>query len=291
MMSINRPEPTPVISHVTAHHEDISKLNTLVVPLLPEYHLMPNSKYLIKREELQNKEWVVKLHNYLSALDKSVSPQVNMVFGDYNHSRLVLNWITAAVNVIQPPLNNVLVLSLDNVLCGLIASRTLPVACVAVAKTTIFNINILNNNITNTWLKGVMVRNVILRVINYWGYDVASYDSDAVLLKNPQVLYDKRPHIHLFSSAGTYPSQLSREWGFALCTGTLMLKASPAIGITILGCQLVKHLDIFSAESLHSELESQCVCLCAVSCFTLHHLDWQAWDLCKINVPHSRNYC
>ena len=231
VMSINRPEPTPVISHVAAHHEGISKL---VVPLLPEHHLMPNSKYLIKREELQNKEWVIKLHNYLSALDKSVSPQVNTVFGDYNHSRLVLNWITAAVNVIQPPLHNVLVLSLDNLLCDLLANRTLPVACVAVAKNTIFNINILNN-IKNTWTKGMMVRQVILRVINYWGYDVASYDSDAVLLKNPQVLYDERPHIHLFSSAGTYPFQLAKEWGFTLCAGTLMLKASPAIGIIILG--------------------------------------------------------
>ena len=239
--------PGPAIFRLAP--ENGNKTSEQVVSLLPEYSSIPFSRFMGKGED---EEWVFELHNYLSTLNKSVSPHVNMVFGDYKHSRLVLNWITAAVNVIQPPLHNVLVLSLDNQLCDLIASRTLPVACVAVAKNTIFNIDIINNNINDKipiiWLQGSMVRNVILRVINYWGYDVASYDSDAVLLKNPQVLYDERPHIHLFSSAGTYPFDLSREWGFTLCAGTVMLKASPAIGIINLGSQPVKHL---SAKSLH----------------------------------------
>jgi hypothetical protein len=127
----------------------------------------------------EDEEWVFELHNYLSTLNKSVSPHVNMVFGDYKHSRLVLNWITASVNVIQPPLHNVLVLPLDNQLCDLIASRTLPVACVAVAGNTLFD----DGPPSDQWIKGLKVRHVILRVMNYWGYDVASYDSDAVLLK------------------------------------------------------------------------------------------------------------
>ena len=207
--------------------ENGNKTSEQVVSLLPEYSSIPFSPYLRKGED---EEWVFELHNYLSTLNKSVSPHVNMVFGDYKHSRLVLNWITAAVNVIQPPLHNVLVLSLDNQLCDLIASRTLPVACVVVAGNTLFD----NGPLTDPWKKGLMVRHVILRVMNYWGYDVASYDSDAVLLKNPQVLYDERPHIHLFSSAGTYPFDLSREWGFTLCAGTVMLKASSAIGIIII---------------------------------------------------------
>ena len=195
-------------------------------PLLPEKDSMPCSGYLKKREELQKGEWVMKLHSYLLTLNKSISPHVNMVFGDYKHRRLVLNWITAAVNVIHPPLHNVLILSLDNLLCEFIANRTLPVECLLVSTSTIFN-----KNKVGWWLKGLMVRIVLLRVINYWGYDVASYDSDAVLLKNPQVLYDKRPDIDLFSAAGVFPFNVSEKWGFALCAGTLLFRATPVIGI------------------------------------------------------------
>ena len=93
--------------------------------------------------------------------------------------------------------HNVLVLSLDNLLCELLCNRTLPVACLSVSADSIFS----NELQLGMWLKRLMVRAVLLRVLNYWGYDVASYDSDAVLLKNPQVLYDERPHIDLFSAA------------------------------------------------------------------------------------------
>ena len=214
-----------VLEETTAHTE-LHTVNKVALPLLPKKDSMPYSGYLKKRVELQKGEWVVKLHSYLLTLNKSVSPHVNMVFGDYKHRRLVLNWITAAVNVIHPPLNNVLVLSLDNLLCELLCNRTLPVACLSVSAGSIFS----NELQLGMWLKRLMVRAVLLRVLNYWGYDVASYDSDAVLLKNPQVLYDERPHIDLFSAAGTFPFNVSEKWGFTLCAGTLLYKATPAIG-------------------------------------------------------------
>ena len=206
--------------------ENSAPVEQHVSPLVPGNDSLPYSGWLKEKEELQKEEWVVKLHSYLLTLNKGISPHVNTVFGDYKHKRLVLNWITAAVNLIHPPLHNVLVVSLDNLLCDDLAKRSLPVACVSVSIDAVFNDKKLDS-----WLKGLMVRAVLLRVINYWGYDVASYDCDAVLLKNPQVLYDKRPDTHIFSAAGTYPNDVSGKWGFALCAGTVVFKASPAIGI------------------------------------------------------------
>ena len=214
---------------VGAHHDNMRSVqeavpNNLDVSLVPESLLMPFSNHLKNGEELHKEEWVVKLHSYLLTLNKSVSPHVNMVFGDYKHRRLVLNWITAAVNVIHPPLHNVLVLSLDNLLCELLADKTMSVGCIAaVSENSLFN--------GESWIKHMRVRNIVLWMINYWGYDVASYDSDAVLLKNPQVLYDERPDIDLLSGSATFPYDVAEKWGFTLCSGTLLYKATLAIGI------------------------------------------------------------
>lgn len=199
------------------------------VSLLPDSNSMPFPQYLRGREELEKGEWLGKLRGFLSGLNKNISPHLNTVFGDFKHRLLVLNWITAALHVVQPPLKNILVLSLDPVLCGFLTSRTIPVACVAVSKNSIF----IKDEEVEVWLKGLMVRIVLLRVINYWGYDVASYDTDAVLLKNPQVLYDERPNVQIFSAAGTFPPKVSKMWGFTLCAGTVMIKATPATGILL----------------------------------------------------------
>ena len=107
---------------------------SLSVPMIPEHDTMPFQTYLKSREELQKTEWVLTLHNFLQTLDKSVSPHVNLVFGDDDHRHLVLNWITAALMVLEPPLHNVMVLSLDHSLCDFLTTRKLPLplTCITV---------------------------------------------------------------------------------------------------------------------------------------------------------------
>ena len=214
------------ILYFTRHEESYTSDAERVLSLLPSTDLMPFPGCIRDREELGKGEWVIKLHNFLSTLNKSVSPHVNMVFGDYKHRYLVLNWIKAALDVIEPPLHNVLVLSRDNLLCELLVNRTIPVACVAVSENSLFH----ENDTHQLWLKGLMVRAVVLRLINHWGYDVASYDCDAVILKNPQSLFDMRPDVTIFSAAATFPTELSQKWGFTLCAGSVVLKATPATG-------------------------------------------------------------
>jgi hypothetical protein len=183
---------------------------------------MPYPKYTKSPEDLQRQEWVHRLHDYLLTLNKSVSPQLSMVFGDYKHKVLFLNWMTAAMKL-KPPLHNILVMSLDDSLCEFARSKEFPVTCIESPVE-----NVLNIDNKEAWMSRMKVRLVVLRLINYWGYDVASYDTDAVLLKNPQVLYDERPNVHLFSAVAKYPPELGEVWGATLCAGTMLLRASPA---------------------------------------------------------------
>ena len=200
------------------------------LPSIPKYDTMPLVKYIRSREELQSTEWVSLLFNFLKTLNKSVSPHVNMVFGDNNHIHLLENWITAAVRRLKPPLHNVMVLSLDYTPCNLLLFMNISLTCIPVIEESL--IVVYPNGSDASWSSAMMIRQIVLRLINYWGYDVASYDTDAVLLHNPQVLYDSQPYVDVFSaSTQNFPKSVCDKWGFNLCGAALMLRASPAVGV------------------------------------------------------------
>ena len=193
---------------------------------------IPFSGYVKNREEVKESGWVTSLQEYLQTLDKTVSPHLNLVFGDFDHRLLVTNWITAALLKINPPLRNILVLSLDAKLCDFLMIRGFPLKCIAVATESVFSPRVRGRGkrAQGQWKAGLMVRLPVLRLISHWGYDVASYDSDAVPIQNPQMLYDMRPDVHVFSSAGTFPLMTSKRWGFTLCAGTLFIRSSSQVG-------------------------------------------------------------
>ena len=220
-----------------AHVESKQRLQTL--PSIPAD--MPFPEDLKSREELQKSECVSKLYNFLLSLDKSVSPHVNMVFGDSQHTNVILNWIIAAMLRLEPPLHNVMVISLDHLLCDTLTAKKLPLTCIAVSVECIFVSSIYIGSQLG-WEKRMMVRHPVLRLINYWGYDVATYDSDAVLLRNPQPLYDERPHVSVLASVTNWPPEQAREWGFVVCPGVLVLRSSPSIGKWVVQAIRIIHL-------------------------------------------------
>ena len=203
--------------------------------LFPDHDTLPHHEYLMSSEELKNTTWVADLHDYLMTLNRNVSPHVNLVFADYKHRILVANWVVAATLKVEPPLHNVLVLSLDQLLCNFLVSSMLymkhppDITCIAAPVDTM-----LSSKGDNLWKASMMIRPIILRLINYWGYDVATYDSDAVVLKNPQTLFEKYTH-DILSSASMWPDSQAKPWGFTLCAGAILYRASSATGWVLKG--------------------------------------------------------
>ena len=75
-----------------------------------------------------------------------------------------------------------------------------------------------------------IVRLTFFRLINHWGYDIVMYDSDAVVLKNPQLLFEANAGVELVGSAGKGPESIGRVWGRTICTGVLLMRSSPYLG-------------------------------------------------------------
>ena len=70
-----------------------------------------------------------------------------------------------------------------------------------------------------------------MRLLNHWGYDAANYDSDAIILKNPEVLfYEEFSDSHLVASRGRFPDSANEKFGLTMCAGMFMIKSSPETG-------------------------------------------------------------
>ena len=197
------------------------------VPLLPES--LPYAACLKSVHDIQQASWTIQLYVFLKSFNHSISPHVNMVFGDSHHMDLILNWIIAAHLRLNPPLHNIMVLSVDQPLCDFLASKRLQVVCIAVPIESI-----LACTENTSYEQVIKARLMVLRVINFWGYDIASYDSDAILHRNPQHLFDKNPDVQVFGGASYVPQRFADFWGvdrFAVCGGTLIVRSHPSTGM------------------------------------------------------------
>ena len=206
---------------VTSEHKMYSDTE---LPPLPQ--TLPYRAYMKNRGDIQQASWTTQLYQYLKSLEYSISPHVNMVLGDSKHIELVLNWIIAAHVRLDPPLHNIMVISIDQPLCVFLASKKVPVTCITIPPESF-----LASTGNRSYEQGIKTRFLVLRLINFWGYDVASYDSDAVLLRNPQHFFDNNPDVQFFGGSVRSPRDVSNDWGFSVCGGALIVRSHPSTGI------------------------------------------------------------
>ena len=75
-----------------------------------------------------------------------------------------------------------------------------------------------------------------MRFLNHWGYDVANYDVDAIVARNPEPLYyDTFKDSGVIGSHGNFPSWIGDTWGGStICGGAFMIKSGPETGEAII---------------------------------------------------------
>ena len=178
---------------------------------------------------LFNLPWVLKLKEYVTTASHDPDPQVSIVVADMSCLRLLLNWLIAALVRLSRPLHNVLVLALEAKVCDILTPRKLnclytdPKSLIEQPKTKIY--------LFSKHFVGVQIRLLAARLINYWGYSFASYDTDAIVLRNPQELFDAHRDVDVIGGAAQYwPMWAAQKWGFALCPGAMMIRSNKLTG-------------------------------------------------------------
>ena len=202
-------------------------------------------------EQILAAQWVPRLWDYLAQLE---TRYVTLCVADSRYTESVVNWLVSALVVTEPPLDNVLIVSLDKELSEFLQSHGLD--SVFMDPDTILREDVkLPTNFSHIWA----TRLVLFRLVNHWGYTLATYDSDALLARNPQSLFLELAGSDLIGSPGVYPFSLHREWKSpTLCMGVVLFRASHRTG-EALKLSVVNFSIIFFREILGSIVSGSAV--------------------------------
>ena len=173
--------------------------------------------------EVMQAEWVHPLLKILNRFSKR-SKQVTLVLANHAYQDVLLNWLISAVVVAKPPIKNILVVALDKQLYELLQKRQVPSIFVPS-----FSILSTKHSFSRNFETVMMIRLGFMRLINRLGFDCAMYDIDAVILKNPQPLYEKDKS-DIIGSRGGFPKQLMTKWQVTICIGAVFIRSNTRTG-------------------------------------------------------------
>ena len=198
-----------------------SQRNSLHLALTPSINF-PHSSAVRPMEQILTAPWISPLSTFLQSLS---SNQVTLVTADSNFLPNLINWLISALVRVTPAVNNVLVLALDEPLHAFLQSKDIP--SVFINPQTVVRPGMkMQSNFSHIWI----ARCVVFRLINYWGFDVLSFDVDAIVLKNIQPVLDEHRDADAIGSFGVYPFRLHRQWGVTFCMGVALFRSSEYTG-------------------------------------------------------------
>ena len=211
--------------HVDNDIQDESgqKIKPSLMKKISDTHFhMPCPRVYKPVNEILKAPWMTPLLKILSSFEGN---QVTLVIANNAYRDVLLNWLISAKLVSKPPLENIVVVSLDHDLYSLLQSKDIP--SIQAPFSTVLNTKYRFRRFFELIM---MMRLGFMRLINRLGYDCAMYDIDAIILKNPQPLYDKWADIDIIGSRGELPRHLWRRWGVAICIGAVFIRSNSKTG-------------------------------------------------------------
>ena len=128
---------------------------------------VPQPHAVKRREQVAETQWVYNLRQILSAMK---SKQVSLVTSNAQYTDVLLNWLISATVRSGMPLENIIVISLDEVLHKLLTRK-------AILSVFLPPLTLLNPDayFSAPFERVMMIRLAVMRIINHLGFDVANY--------------------------------------------------------------------------------------------------------------------
>ncbi len=183
----------------------------------------PQPKVTRSLEHISRSPWVTDLRYYLSTYNSS--REISLVTSNSKYTDVLLNWLIAATVKSGIPTKSILVISLDATIHRLMLVKQF--CSILVPPWTVIAKGV---SFSQPFEEVMMTRLAVMRIINHFGHNFVMYDSDAVILKDPQPLYDALPYEDIIGSVGKIPYDLAAAWGITICIGVVLVRSSPKTG-------------------------------------------------------------
>ena len=183
----------------TLVHTVDKRHTSLNFTIKPSFSLPVHKNCTWELQKVLQSTWVSQLQLFVSdigSLSSSSRMFVNLIASNFAKKHSVLNWFITAQLTAKEPLENILVISIDNTL---LENHGTP------------SIHIPPHTILKSILKEFdpgfplqMVRLTVMRLLCHWGIDIAHYGPEAVILRNPHKLYNRHPDADVLGSRQQY---------------------------------------------------------------------------------------
>ena len=183
----------------------------------------PRPNIMRPLNEISQSPWLKELLRYLSGYN--YSREISLVTSNSKYTDVLLNWLISATVKSNIPAKSILIISLDMTIHRLLLAKQF--SSILVPPRSLINSHV---TFSQPFDEVMMTRLAVMRIINHFGHGFVMYDSDAVLLKDPQPLYDAIPHEDIIGSVGKIPYDLAAEWGITICIGVVLIRSSPRVG-------------------------------------------------------------
>ena len=200
------------------HPKPVEQQRRLLLPWAGKFVSVSDDDTLLKLQ------WVSELRAFV----ETVQPRwpISILSASSEFTEMLLNWLTLTLVVIEEPIQNVLVVSLDENIHLLLKKRGFASLHISQDSTDSSDHKSVGKGVT---MAGI-ARTTVMRLLLHWGYDVANYDLDALVIKNPQPLYDSYHQSDIVGTTAVDPMVLTRRWGFSVCFGAVMMRATYQTG-------------------------------------------------------------
>lgn len=184
----------------------------------------PQPRVMRPLAEVDSSKFLQDLRHFLLRY-KSERP-LALITSNYKYVDVLLNWLISATIRSAIPLDSIVILSLDTRIHDLLTNRGIP--SILTIPSELIKPDIVFNK---TFDQIMMVRLTAMRIVSHFGFDVVMYDTDAIILKDPQPLYDRLYSDDIIGSVGRIPYDLLDEWGITICIGVVLVRSSHLTGI------------------------------------------------------------
>ncbi len=209
-----------------ASHDQASEQAELLVPSgkfhgASSFHF-PQPGAVLPLDKVLRPQWMQELWETVHAMHCT---QITMVTSNLSYKEVLLNWLISAAVRAKIPLATILVIAMDKSVHRVLQEKGMN--SVLVSPASFLSSAVLAMGV---FTQVMMTRLSIIRLLNHWGFDVANYDTDAILLKDPQPVFDRLSGRGIIGTFGKFPSSLLQQWGITLCTAVLLVRSTPETG-------------------------------------------------------------
>ena len=166
-------------------------------------------------KKIASTRWVQDLASIMTTWPNNRT--VMVVSGNTDFQQPLLNWMISAVLKANISLDRILILAVDEKLYKLLKERS--IESIFVPPSSLYDSKSIK---LSTHQLITYSRFAIVRLLNHWGFTVAHYDSDALILRDTQQIFKKYPSSSIVASRGAGPK--------TLCAGAILFRSSRQMG-------------------------------------------------------------